>query len=104
MNEHHEKGIPQEPNAVQLSEVGFLYVLKFLVTRDESDNRRSAESHQCGGACVETRRSREQVDGQAQNEAQNKQLPFRCVERQQHNENQINIWMNISAQADVVDD
>lgn len=104
VDKHHNKGIPQKPDAVQLSKVGLLYVLKLLVTRDESDDGRPTESHQCGGASMKSRCSCKQVDGQAQNETQDKKLPFRRVERQQHYENQVNIRMNVSTQADVVDD
>ena len=104
MNEHHEKGIPQKPNAVQLSEVGLLDVFKLLVARNESDDGRPTESHQGSGSGMKPRRSREQVDGQAQHKAQYQQLPFWCVKRQQHDENQVNIWMDIAAQTDVVDD
>ena len=104
MDEHHEKGISQKPDAVQLSQVGFLDVFKLLVARDESDDGRPAESHQGGGSGMKPWRSREQVDGQAQRKAQHQQLPFRCVKRQQHDENQVNIRMDIAAQTDVVDD
>ena len=104
VDKHHEKSIPQEPNAVQLSKVGLLYVLKLLVARDESDDGRPTESHQRGGASVKSRCSCKQVDGQAQDKAQDKKLPFWCVKRQQHYENQVNVWVNVSPQADVIDD
>ena len=104
MDEHHEKGIPQKPNAVQLSQVRLLDIFEFLVARNEPDDRRPTECHQSGGSGMKPWRTREQVDGQAQHKAQYQQLPFRCVEWQQHDENQINIWMDIAAQADMVND
>ena len=97
MNEHHERGISQKPDAVQLSEVGLLDVFKLLVARYELDDGRPTERHQGGGTGMKPWRSREQVDGQTQHKAQYQQLPFRCVERQQHDENQVNIGMDIAA-------
>ena len=104
VNKHHAKCVSEEPNAVQLAEVGLLDVLEFLVARNEFDDGWSAESHQGGGSGVKSGRSREHIDGQAQHEAQDQELPIRCVERQQHNENQVDIRMYIASQADVVDD
>ena len=52
---------------------------------------------QTGSAC-------EQVDGQTQHEAEHQQLPFRGVEGQQHDEDQENVGMDITAKADMVDD
>ena len=104
VNQHHAERVSEEPNAVQLTEVGFLDVLEFLIARNERDDGWSAEGHQSGGPSVKARCTRKQVDGEAQDETQHQQLPLRYAERQQHNENQIDIRMHIASQADVVDD
>lgn len=59
VDKHHKKGISQKPDAIQLSEVKLLYIIEFLVARDESDDGRPTESHQGGGSCMESWRSRE---------------------------------------------
>ena len=44
-----------------------------------------------------------QVDGQTQGKTQNQKLPFWGAERQQHNENQVDIRMHIPSKANMVD-
>ena len=104
VNQHHAKRVAEKPNAVQLAEVGLLDVVKLQSARNERDDGWSAEGHQSGGSRVKSGRSRKQVDGETQDETQHQQLPLRYAERQQHNENQIDIRMHIASQADVVDD
>ena len=53
---------------------------------------------------MKARRARKQVNRQTQSETQHQKLPFGCAERQQHNENQVNIRMHIPTKSDVVDD
>ena len=64
MDEHHAENIAKEPDTVQLSEIGLLDVLEFLVARNEADDGRATERHQGGGTCVKSWCSSEKVDGQ----------------------------------------
>lgn len=103
MDEHQTQHITEEPKPAQLAKIRLGDVFKFLVARNEADDRRSAKSHQSGGSSMKSWCARKQVDSQTQGKAQNQQLPFGCAERQQHNENQIDIGMHIPSEADMVD-
>ena len=104
MDEHHAERITQKPDAAQLSEIGFLDVFELLVSGDNLDDGWPAESHQGGGSGMKPWCARKQVNAQSQGETQHQELPFWCAEGQQHNENQVNVRVYITAQADVVDD
>jgi len=69
VDKHHAKHITENPNPIQLPEIGLLDVLKLLVARNQFDDGGSAEGHQCGGSGVKTGRARKQVDGQTQQKA-----------------------------------
>ena len=104
VDEHHEQRIAEKPKPAQLTEVGFGDVFKLLVARNQLDDGRSAEGHQGGGAGVKSGSARKQVDRQTDGKAQYQELPFLSAERQQHNENQIDIRMHIPSKTDMVDD
>ena len=104
MDEHQTQHITEEPKPAQLTKIGFGDVFKFLVARNEADDRWSAKSHQGSGSGMKSWCACKQVDGQTQGKAQNQQLPFGCAARQHQNENQIDIGMHIPSKADMVDD
>ena len=104
VDEHQEQRITEEPKPAQLTDIGLGDVFEFLVARNQLDDGRTTKRHQSGGASVKARCTRKQIYGQPYSKAQNQQLPFWSAKGQQHDENQINIWMHIPSQADMVDD
>lgn len=104
MDQHHTNRVAEKPRTAKLTKIRFLYIFEFLVARHQLDDRGPAESHQGGGTRMKAKRPSEQVNGQAQHEAQQQKLPLGRVERQQHDEDQVDVWMDITAQTDMVDD
>ncbi len=86
-----------------MPQIGFLHVLILLVSRKQVKDVWSAESHEGRGTCVQSGCAAKKVNSQAQEEPQNQQLPIRNVDGQEHDENDIDVWMHITTQADIVD-
>ena len=104
VDEYQTEHVTEEPYSSQLAKIRLGDVLEFLVARNKADDGRSAESHQGGGSGMKSWRACKQIHSQAQGKSQHQQLPFGCAERQQHDENHIDIGMHIPSEADVVDD
>lgn len=103
VHENHAGGVFDEPDAILLNEVRSLNVLVFLVSRKKVEDERSAKRHESGGTRMQTRCTTKEVNGQAYGKTRKQQLPFGDIDRQEHDEDQIDVGMHITTQADIVD-
>ena len=104
MDGHHTQGIAEKPSEAQLVDVGFFDVFKLLAAGDDADDGRPTEGHEGGGASMHSQGTHEEVDGQSDAETSEQQLPTPNIDREQHDEDEIDVRVHITAQPDMVDD
>jgi hypothetical protein len=102
VNKHQYDGILQEPFESIIKQCWSGSRAIAVTGRYSMKNRRAEIGHQYSGNRMQTWCVHEQVNGQSQYKTGRKQQPSRCFEREEKNEQYIDIWIDHSADLDII--
>ena len=104
MQQKKKQSVNNKPLQSHLGDRRCVFVFNIALSCSDSYDIRPHKRHENRRRSIKSGRSVEDVDGYADKETVDQQLPFRGVERQKQHKQHVDIWVNIGPEAEVIED